>query len=112
MPVIPNPSTHLVFHARINAAEGAETQVVAAVAGKKVRVISYVITATVAGTVALQDTAVSPVIHGSFSLGANGGVSYAGGVHAPAFETAAGTGLEVSTVATQAALGHVTYQLV
>jgi hypothetical protein len=112
MPTIPNPSTFAVAHARINATSDGDNEVVAAVAGKKVRVLSYVLTASAAGIVDVQDTAASPAILAQFDLAAQGGVSYAGGVHAPAFETAEGTGLEVNTQASQDVVGHVTYQLV
>ena len=95
--------------ARINAtADGANT-VVAAVTGKKIRVLGYALSVTAAGTIAIQDTAGVPAVLAQFALAANGGVSYAGGLDAPAFETAVGQGLQVNVPAGVDALGHLVY---
>lgn len=108
MPRIDHPGTYEVKHVRINATSDGDNTVISAVPGRKIRVLSYVITATGAGTCLFQST--SDVVAASFSLAAQGGVSYAGGINAPAFETATGTGLEVSCAASQDILGHLTYQ--
>jgi hypothetical protein len=98
-----------VKHAIINATSDGDNAVVAAVAGKQILVIGFFVSATAAGLILLQDTAASPVVHARLSLGINGSASYAGGLHAPAFKTAAGTGLEVSNPASVDVHGFVTY---
>jgi hypothetical protein len=86
--------------------------VIAGVTGRKIRVLSYNLTATAAGTVTFQDTAGSPVIAAVFSVPANGPLKYPGGINAPAFETAVGTGFVISNSAGVDTTGHLTYQLV
>lgn len=99
-----------IKHTSVNATADGDNAVIAAVAGKKIRVLGYTLTgAGVAGTATLQDTAGTPVVHGKLSLSTSGGVSYAGGLEAPAFETAAGTGVEVSNSTGLDTLGHMTY---
>lgn len=112
MPTIQGAGSHAVLHVRLNAtADGANT-VISAVAGKRIRVLSYALTASAAGTVTLQDSAGSPVVFASFSFPANGSLSYPGGIYAPAFETDAGVGLVISNGTGVDTLGHLTYQLV
>ena len=94
---------------RVNATSDGDNTVIAAVVGKKIRVIGYAIVASAAGTVTIQDSQGTPVIHASFPLAANGGVSYAGSIDAPAFETAEGFGVEISNGAGVDTLGHMTY---
>lgn len=100
-----------VKYAKVDATADGDNVVIAAVAGKSIRVLGYTLTgAGVAGTATLQDTAGTPVVHGKLSLSTSGGVSYAGGLEAPAFETAAGTGVEINNGTTgQDTLGHITY---
>lgn len=98
-----------VKYVRVNATSDGDNTVVAAVASKKIRVLGYNLTVTGAGTVLMQDTAGTPVVHASFIMPANGVISYAGGPLAPAFETAAGAGLEISNPAGVDTLGHLTY---
>lgn len=107
MPTIPQPSTYLVKHIRINATADGDNTVIAAVTGKKLRILAYVFTATTAGVVAFKD---SVTTFASFSPPANGGASYPGGVHAPAFETGTGEAFVVNTTASQDVVGHITYQ--
>lgn len=96
--------------ARVNATADGVNAAIAAVAGKKIRVIGYALTnKTTAGTVALQDTAGSPVIHAELNFPLNGAVPYDGGLSAPAFETAVGTGVNVSNGVGVDTLGHITY---
>lgn len=98
-----------VKYVRVNATADGDNVVIAAVAGKAIRVIAYQLTASAAGTVTVQDTAGSPVVFASFAMAANGNLSYEGGLQAPAFETASGTGLEISNGAGVDTLGHITY---
>lgn len=94
---------------RINASSSGDNTIVAAVATKKIRVLGYAMVATGTVTALFQDSAGSPVIFGGFDLIANSGVSYAGGLLAPAFDTAAGNGLEINLSAGVAVKGHLTY---
>lgn len=110
MPMIGSPSRYEVKHARINATADGDNTVISAVSGKKIRVLSYVINANAAGVVTLQNTDGTPVVYASFELTDGGTVVYPGGVFAPAFETAVGTGLEISNAVGVDALGHITYQ--
>lgn len=96
-------------YVRVNATADGDNTIVAAVAGKAIRVLGYVLVVSAAGEIALQDTAASPVVHASFVLAANGGVSYAGGLGAPALETASGTGLEINNPVGVDTKGHLTY---
>lgn len=98
-----------VKYARINATADGDNTVIAAVAGKALRVLGYALNVTAAGTISLQDTAGTPVVHAQFALAANGVVSYAGGLQAPAFETASGVGLEVNNPTGVDTLGHISY---
>lgn len=95
--------------ARVNATADGDNTIIAAVGGKKIRVLGYALTVTAAGTITLQDTQATPVIAAQFSLAAQGGVAYAGGLDAPAFETASGFGLEINNPAGVDTLGHITY---
>ena len=98
-----------IKHARINAtADGANT-VIAAVAATQLLILGYALAVTLAGTIALQDTAGTPAVHASFPLAANGGISYAGPTSAPAFEIAVGQGFVINNPAGVDTLGHVTY---
>lgn len=96
--------------ARVNATADGDNAVIAAVAGKRIRVIGYALTnKTTAGTVALQDTAGTPVVHAELNFALNGPVAYDGGLSAPAFETAVGTGVGISNGTGVDTLGHITY---
>lgn len=94
---------------RVNATADGDNTVVAAVSGKKLRVIGYAISATAAGVATFQDTAGTPVVFASFPLAANGGVVYDGGPECPAFETASGAGIEINCATGQDITGHMTY---
>lgn len=109
MPSVPSRGQLQVKFARINVAAATAGEVVAAVTGKAIRVLGYAIVVDATATVTFQDTAGTPVIHAEFELLANGGVSYAGHMEVPAFQTAIGTGVEVLTGALQEARGHLTY---
>lgn len=93
--------------AKIDATLDGANTVLAAVAGKKLRIINYVVTVTVAGVLEFEDGAGADL--GFLSLGANGGASFDGKLESPAFETAAGQSFVVRTIATQDAKGHLCY---
>ena len=96
-----------VKHARINATADGNNTVIAAVAAHKLLVLGFAFTVTAAGTVTFQDGV--PTVYASFPLAANGGISYAGSLEAPAFEVATGQPLVVNNPATVDTLGFVTY---
>lgn len=83
---------------------------VAAVTDKKIRVISYAFVTSAALTINFESGTTD--ITGPMEVAANGGVSYSGGVDAPAFETAAGTKLAMTISGTGNVRGHLCYVLV
>lgn len=100
-----------IKYVRINATASGDNVILAAVASKKIRVLGYAFTASAAVAANFQDTQATPVVHaGPFDLAANGGVSYAGGLDAPAFETGVGFGLEMNLGAVANVRGHLSYQ--
>ena len=94
---------------RVNATTDGDNTIISAVTGKKIRVLGYALTVTTAATITIQDTAGSPNIFAQFSLVAQGGVSYAGGLMCPAFESLVGNGIEINVAAGQDCLGHMSY---
>lgn len=110
--VIGNPSRYEVLFARVNATSDGDNTVIAAVAGKSIRVLGFVLNLNAAGVSTIQDSASSPVIHASFEFPDGGGVSYSGGIFCPAFELATGTALEINNAAGVDTLGFITYQYV
>lgn len=97
-----------VKHATIVASASGATQVVAAVAAKRIRVLGYTLVAAGAVTVKFQSNATD--LTGALPLAANGGVSAAGGPYVPSFETAVGDPLNVNLGGAVAVAGHLTYQ--
>lgn len=91
--------------ARINAdADGDNTIIPAQGAGNKIRVLSYALTVSAAGTVTIRSGA---TVLSEFTLPANGGVSYDG--PSPAFETAANQALIINNTAGMDTNGHLAY---
>lgn len=103
-------STNPVKYAVVDAAADGDNSIVAAVSGKKIRVVGYGLTIT-GGTAILRDAA-ADTARAKFISGATThlAVSYAGGPAAPAFETASGQGLEVNNGTGVDTFGHVAYQ--
>lgn len=97
-----------VKHAAIAAASSGSNALVAAVAGKRIRVLSYTLVAAAAVTVKFQSAAND--LTGALPLAANGGVSAAGAAGAPLFETNVAEALNVNLGGAIAVAGHVTYQ--
>jgi hypothetical protein len=80
---------------------------VPAVPGFKIRVISYMIICSAALTVNFESNTTD--ITGPMEISANSGASYPGGVMAPAFETAAGEKLAMTITGTGNVRGHLAY---
>lgn len=80
---------------------------VAAVTGKKIRVLGYQLTASAAFTANFESGTTD--ITGVMNIPANGALSYAGGREAPAFETAAGAKLALTLGGTGQVSGFLSY---
>lgn len=105
------PYNQITF-ARINATSDGDNTVITGTTGYKIRVLSYAFTLNAAGVVTVQDSAGTPGVLASFELTDGGGVSFAGGFDAPAFDVTSGLNLEFSMAAGVDALGHIAYVLV
>lgn len=96
------------------AAGAGATDVVAAVAGKKIRVLGYVLVASAAG-VNPQWLSAANVLSGAMPLPAGGGVAAAPchpDLNAGWLETNAGEALRLNAAAAGNLTGHLLYQLV
>ena len=106
----PNP----IKYVYINASAAGDLTLVASTASRAIRVIGYAfICPNSALPVFFQDTeaTTAPKIHAAFTTVTGGGVSYSGGIHAPAFQTTVGAGLELKRGVTSDAVvqGHLTF---
>lgn len=101
------PDNPYVQFARIDATADGDNTVVAAVAGQRIRVVGFAFTASAAGVIGFKSGAATTLA--TFDLAAKGGVSYAGGPGAPAFQTAAGQALVVNNPAAVDSVGFVAY---
>lgn len=99
-----------VNFASVSTASSGANTLVAAVPGKSIRVLGYALVAT--GAVAVNFENGTTDISGVMSLAANGGVSYAGGVQCPAFETSIGAALGLTLGGAVQVSGHLCYELV
>lgn len=95
--------------ALISTASTGDQQVVAAVTGKKIRVLSYTIVSTSANAVKFRSASTDKT--GAMALAANGGVSTS---YSPVghFETVAGEALNINLGSAAQISGHLTYCLV
>lgn len=93
--------------AAISASSSGNNTIVAAVPGKKIRVLSYVLVGTTAVTAKFQSGAGGTDLTGAMPIGANGVVS--AGPDEGHFETAAGALLNLNLGSAVAVSGHVTY---
>ena len=89
----------------------ASGDLVTAVSGRKIRVVGYMLICDAAMTAKFQSGA-STDLTGAVSIGANLGISYGGGVYAPAFETASGEKLNLVLTGTGNCRGHLVYTLI
>ena len=94
--------------AAINATTNGDNTVVSAVAGKKIRVLSYSLVADAAVGVAFEDGAGGSELSGQMAFAANGGISVP---FSPVghFETTANTLLNIETDAAANVRGHLCY---
>jgi hypothetical protein len=109
MPLL-NGQSYAVEHINVSATSDGDNVVIAGVANKNISVLGYVITSSATGVVTFQDTNNTDLA--VLDIAIQGGVSYAGGIDCPAFETPTGLGLEISVQASQDVRGHLTYQIV
>lgn len=99
-------------YAVVNASASGSNTVVAAVANKRIRVLSYVVIA--AGDVTATWQSASNALSGPMALAANGGAAPSAGQAVPAgligqFETNHGEALNMNLSAAVAVGGHLTY---
>jgi hypothetical protein len=97
-----------VSFASVSVAASGANPVIAAVTGKKIRVLSYTLVADGAVT-AKWRTAASADLSGAMSLAANGSL---GSPLVPLMETVAGEALTLTLGGAVGVRGHITYQLV
>lgn len=96
-----------VKHAVIATAAAGATQLVAAVVGKRIRVLGYTLVAAAAVTAKFQSA--TNDLTGALPLAANGGASPTGAPQVPLFETNVGEALNVNLGGAVAVAGHLTY---
>jgi hypothetical protein len=96
-----------VKRAKISCNSSGANEIVAAVAGKRIVVLSYVL--VVAGAVSAKWQSASTDLSGAMALAANGGVS-APEASAGHVETATAEALNLHLSSGVAAAGHVTYE--
>ena len=104
-PVSANNTTNPLKFVRINASGAGDLVLVASTAGRAIRVIGFTLVATSAMVVSFQDTEATTVpkqLAGPFDLADRGGVAYAGGIFAPAFESTVAAGIELTRAASGA----------
>lgn len=97
-----------VKYAVIDHASSGDNTLVAAVTGKKIRVLAYTLIASGAVTVRFESGASGTALSGQMSLASNGGVS-AGYLPDGHFETAAGALLNLELGGAVSVDGHLTY---
>ena len=97
-----------IKHAIINATGSGDTQIVAGVSGKKILVLGYLFVSALAVAVQFKSNG-GNLLSGNIAAGANQSVSYAGGIWAPAFETALDEGFKITLSLGVSVQGHVTY---
>lgn len=96
--------------ASVNATADGDNTLVAAIVGRKIRVINYVLYASATGAANFTSGAGGTVLARCLPA-VNGGASFAGDENSPAFETAAGAALVLNNGAGVDILGHLTYVL-
>lgn len=106
-PVLAADGIAAIRFGSVSATSDGLNTVIPGVTGRRIRVLGYVLVVTLAGTIQIEDT--GGAILASFPVAANGGVSYAGGIEAPAFQTDADRGLAIRNPAGVDTLGHITY---
>lgn len=113
-PVSSNGTPNPIKYVYINASAAGDLTLVASTASRSIRVIGYaIICPNSALPIFFQDSEATtvPKILAAFTVVTGGGVSYAGSIFSPAFQTTVGAGLELKRGATSDAIvqGHLTY---
>ena len=106
-----NPTTgegHTLLYVAIAQGAAGTTQLVAADATKKIKVVSYVLVMSLGGSAKFLDSAAD--LTGAMVLVTSGGVSAISRASSPLFETGVNKALSITTV-TGAAQGHLSYFL-
>lgn len=98
-------------YAVIDHATSGDNEIVAAVTGKRIRVLSYTIVAAAAVTVRFESGAGGTALTGQMSFAANGGASTAFNPLG-LFETAQGAALNMELGGANSVDGHLRYALV
>ena len=96
----------------LSVSKTATGDLVSAVAGKKIRVLTYTLAASAAFTAAFTSGTGPTNISGAMSIASSGNIRGGFGKDAPAFETASGEKLALTLSGTGTVAGHVTYVLV
>lgn len=100
---------HELKYAVVNTASSGANTIVAAVTGKRIKVVSYVLIAVTAVTVEWRSGTSANSIMGAASLGATGGVAALGDPTTPLFECASGALLGLQLGGAVQVSGHVCY---
>ena len=111
-PVSANGTANPIKYVYINASAAGDLTLVASTANRAIRVIGYAfVCPNSALQVFFQDSQATPIVHAAFAVVTGGGVSYAGAIHAPAFQVSVGLGLELKREVTSDAIvkGHLSY---
>lgn len=109
MPALPDPDWRDIQTVRVNGDSDGDNEIVAAVTGKKIRVVAFILSTTTTGLVSVKS---GSTVKAEISFTAAQPVPFAGGPHAPAFETAIGEALVLTTQASQDVNGSLAYMLV
>jgi hypothetical protein len=111
MPYGLGPEDIQTLNINIAAGAGADNTLVAAVAGKKVRVVSYLIQSGAATTISMKSGA-GTTIATLDQTAAGRAAPFSGRIEAPAYETARGSALVLNSSAAVQVTGHLAYVLV
>jgi hypothetical protein len=100
--------------AAISAASSGSNEIVAAVAGKRIKVLAYTVIS--AGSVSMTWRSASTAISGAMPLAANGGAAPSGGSvsplgNMPLLQTEVGEALNINLSSAVGVYGHLTYVL-
>lgn len=104
-------STTGAISAPINATTNGDNTIVAAVAGKAIRVLQYAFVVDAAVGVAFEDGAGGTELSGQMAFAANGGIA-PGFCPVGHFQTSSGNALNMETDAEASVRGHIVYVLV
>ena len=107
--MVPTGGGQTPLHAVIDIAAATTTQIVAADATKKIKVLSYFLFSAGTNTVTLKRGTTK--VAGEFAMTAGMPLGLSGSIFAPVFATAANEALNITTSGTSQLSGHVTYIL-